>query len=237
MLSTLHHNYKLSKFDKFLHHSSMSFDVSVVEIFPALTCGAAVCIASAQIKTDPGPLCHFMKQASITVTFFTPTKFALLLETCQDNLQQCQEYRIAFFGGEPLPMRVKERFYNLQLRAKVYNAWGPSELTVQTAIHEVPTDISASMTTIPIGFPTPNCAHYIVDSNLNPVPIGVVGEICVGGAQVGKGYTNNPNGRCEAFIQNPFASEEYIRYGWTSFLGRVTEAVFLAMENLNFTAE
>lgn len=234
MLCTFHQNFRLSKFDRFLHHSSMSFDVSVEEIFAPLTCGAAVCIANAQIKNDPEPLCHFMKQVSITVTDFTPTKFALLLEACPDDLQQCQDYRIALFGGERLPVRVKERVLNLQLRAKVYNAWGPSETTVSTAYHEVLRDTSASMTNIPIGFPAPNCAHYIVDSNLNPVPVGVVGEICVGGAQVGRGYINKPNGECKAFIQNPFASEEYIQKDWTRIFRTGDRGRFLGNGELEF---
>ena len=212
----------------------MSFDVSVEEIFAPLTCGAAVCVASAQIKNDPEPLCHFMKQVSITVTDFTPTKFALLLEACQDDLQQCQEYRIALFGGERLPVRIKERFFDLRLRAKVYNAWGPSETTVSTAYHEVLRDISASMTNIPIGFPAPNCAHYVVDSNLNPVPVGVVGEICIGGAQVGRDYINKPDGKYEAFIQNPFASEEYIRKGWTRLFRTGDRGRFLSNGELEF---
>lgn len=234
MLSTLHHSYKFSRFDRFLHHSSLSFDLSVVEIFSALTCGAAVCIASAQIKGDPEPLGHFMKQVSVTVTYFTPTKFALLLEACQECLQQCQEYRIAFFAGERLPARVAERFYDLQLRATMYNTWSPSELVVQTAIHKVPRGIAGSTVNIPIGFPIANCAHYIVDTNLNPVPIGVVGEICVGGAQVGRGYIKKLNGSCEAFVQNPFSSEAYIENGWTKLFRTGDRGRFLRNGELEF---
>ena len=212
----------------------MCFDLSIVEIFAALTCGAAACIASARIKDDPEPLGYFMRQVSITVTYFTPTKFVLLLEACQEYLQQCQEYRVAFFAGERLPARVIERFYNLQLRATIYNTWSPSELVVQTTVHKVPRIIANKTTNIPIGFPLANCAHYIVDSNLNPVPIGVVGEICVGGAQVGRGYINKPYGRCEAFISNPFASEDYTRKGWTMLFKTGDRGRFLRNGELEF---
>ena len=212
----------------------MCFDLSIVEIFSALTCGAAVCIASAQIKGDPESLGHFMKQVSVTVTYFTPTKFALLLEACRESLQQCQDYRIAFLAGERLPARVAERFYNLRLRATMYNTWSPSELVVQTAIYTVPKDITGSMMNIPIGFPMANCAHYIVDTNLNPVPIGIIGEICVGGAQVGRGYINKPNERYEAFVQNPFASEDYIQNGWTKLFRTGDKGRFLSNGELEF---
>lgn len=212
----------------------MCFDLSVVEIFSALTCGATVCVASARIKADPDSLCRFMKQVSITVTYFTPTKFALLLELCPESLQECQDYRVAFFAGERLPARVAEKFYALQLRATMYNTWSPSELVVQTAIHKVPKDTVSGMINIPIGVPMANCAHYILDSNLNPVPIGVVGEICVGGAQVGRGYINVPKEQREAFMQNPFASEQYVRNGWTRLFRTGDKGRFLSNGELEF---
>lgn len=213
----------------------MCFDLSVVEIFSALTCGATVCVASARIKADPDSLSRFMKQVSITVTYFTPTKFALLLEVCPESLQECQDYRVAFFAGERLPTRLAERFYALQLRTTMYNTWSPSELVVQTAIHKVPRDtVSGGTKNIPIGFPMANCAHYILDSNLNPVPIGVVGEICVGGAQVGRGYINAPKGQRQAFMQNPFASDEYVRNGWTKLFRTGDKGRFLCNGELEF---
>lgn len=212
----------------------MCFDLSVVEIFSALTCGATVCVASARIKADPDSLSRFMKQVSITVTYFTPTKFALLLEVCPESLQECQDYRVAFFAGERLPTRLAERFYALQLRATMYNTWSPSELVVQTAIHKVPRDTVSGTNNIPIGFPMKNCAHYILDTNLNPVPIGVVGEICVGGAQVGRGYINVSKDQRQAFTQNPFASEEYVRNGWTKLFRTGDNGRFLCNGELEF---
>lgn len=212
----------------------MCFDLSVVEIFSALTCGATVCVASAGNKADPDSLSRFMKQVSITVTYFTPTKFALLLEGCPESLQECQDYRVAFFAGERLPTQLAERFYALQLRATMYNTWSPSELVVQTAIHKVPRDTVSGTNNIPIGFPMANCAHYILDSSLNPVPIGVVGEICVGGAQVGRGYINVPKIQRRAFTQNPFASEDYLRNGWTKLFRTGDKGRFLCNGELEF---
>lgn len=212
----------------------MCFDLSVVEIFSALTCGATVCVASARIKADPDSLSRFMKQVSITVTYFTPTKFALLLEVCPESLQECQDYRVAFFAGERLPVRLAERFYALQLRATMYNTWSPSELVVQTAIHKVPRHTVSGTKNIPIGVPMANCAHYILDSNLNPVPIGVVGEICVGGSQVGRGYINVPKDQCKSFTKNPFASEEYVWNGWTKLFRTGDKGRFLCNGELEF---
>ncbi len=214
MLSTLHHDYKFNARDGFLHHSSICFDLSVVQIFSALTAGATVCVASAAARKDPLLLADFMQRSSVTVTYFTPSQFALLLEYANESLQKCIDYRVAFFAGERLPVRVAKAFYDLQTPAKLYNTWSPSELVVQTTIHKTsyPDDNCFS---IPIGFPMANCRHYIMDSYLNPLPAGLVGEICVGGAQVGAGYLNQPEGNAKSFVANPFCEPGDRNRGWT----------------------
>ena len=213
MLSTLHHDYEFAAKDRFLQQSSICFDLSVVQIFSALTAGAAICIASAPIRKDPFALAEFMQRTSVSVTYFTPTQFALLLEYANDTLRACNAYRVAYFAGERLPVRVAKAFYDLETPATLYNTWSPSELVVQTTIHktEYPDE---SCTSIPIGFPMANCRHYIMDSCLNPLPAGLVGEICVGGAQVGAGYLNRPDANAKYFVNNPFCEEEDRVRGW-----------------------
>ena len=214
MLSTLHHDYEFLAKDRFLHHSSICFDLSVVQIFSALTAGATVYVASAETRKDPAALAKFMAQASITVTYFTPTQYALLLEHAQSSLRRCVNYRIAFFAGETLPLRLAKAFYGLGTAATLYNTWSPSELVVQTTIEKVqPSDLGSD--SIPIGYPMANARHYILDERCNPVPGGVVGEIAVGGPQVGKGYLNRPDANAKSFVMDPFCPEEDRCRGWT----------------------
>ncbi|CAO1600411.1 hypothetical protein XANCAGTX0491_004101 [Xanthoria calcicola] len=214
MLSTLHQDYEFGAPDRFLHHSSICFDLSVVQIFSALTAGARICIASAAIRKDPPLLASFMKHSSVTVTYFTPSQFALLLEYAKKSLENCNQYRIAFFAGEYLPVRVVKAFYDLKTRATLYNTWSPSELVVQTTIHKTAYPDPDTIN-IPIGYPMANCRHYITDSRLNPLPWGVVGEICVGGAQVGTGYLNRPDANAKSFVDDPFCGSEDRGRGWT----------------------
>ena len=155
-----------------------------------------------------------MNHSSVTVTYFTPSQFALLLEYAKTSLENCNQYRIAFFAGEYLPVRVVKAFYDLKTRAALYNTWSPSELVVQTTIHKTAYP-DADTINIPIGYPMANCRHYITDSRLNPLPWGVVGEICVGGAQVGAGYLNRPDANSKSFVDDPFCGSEDRDRGWT----------------------
>ena len=155
-----------------------------------------------------------MQQSSITVTYFTPSQFALLLEYARESLQKCNDYRIAFFAGERLPVRVVKAFYDLQTPATLFNTWSPSELVVQTTVHKAAYP-DAECLDIPIGHPIANCRHYIVDSRLNPLPAGLIGEICVGGAQVGAGYLHRPEANAKSFVDNLFCAPEDRNRGWT----------------------
>src|SRR5688572_13670976 len=103
MLCTLHHDFAFVPEDRFLHQSSMSFDLSIVQIFSALTAGACVHVASSAIRKDPIALAEYMAASQISVTYFTPTHFALLMQHAPDTLRQLTRYRVAYFAGERLP--------------------------------------------------------------------------------------------------------------------------------------
>ena len=233
MLSTLHHDFSFNPADKFLHQSSICFDLSIVQIFSALTSGATVCVASPEVRKDPSLLAKFMRDAEVSVTYNTPTQFALLLESASEDLRQCINYRVAFFAGETLPVRLAKAFYDLKTPATAFNTWSPSELVVQTAIHKVeyPND---NTTNIPIGLPMANCRHYILDSKMQPLPSSMVGEICVGGAQVGAGYLNRPDANAHSFVEDPFCSEEDAARGWNRFFRTGDKGRFLPNGELEF---
>ncbi|KAG8528377.1 putative Hybrid PKS-NRPS biosynthetic cluster [Bacidia gigantensis] len=216
MLSTLHHDFNFTPGLKFLQQSSICFDLSIVQIFSPLTSGGTICVAKPELRKDPERLAAYMQSAQIGCTYFTPTQFALLLETGSDHLRQCSSYTTAFFAGETLPVRLAKAFYDLSTPASAYNTWSPSELVVQTTIGKVAYP-DASTISIPIGYPLANCRHYVLDANMKPLPACITGELCVGGAQVGAGYLNRPDVTANAFISDPFRSEQDTKAGWNTF--------------------
>ena len=233
MLATMNHDYSFTASDRFLQQSSICFDLSIVQIFSALTCGATVCVATADIRKDPSALATFMQKAGVTVTYFTPTHFSLLIDSSADVLQQCANYRVSYFAGERLPTRLVNRFYSLGTPATIFNTWSPSELVVQTAIAKV-TGEQSEQVNIPIGYPMANCRHYVLDSQLNPLPLGFIGELCVGGAQVGAGYLNRPEANAASFVEDPFCSAEDRQRGWNRLFRTGDKGRFLPDGQLEF---
>lgn len=234
MLSTLNRDYQFTNQDRFLHQSSISFDLSIVQIFSALTAGACVCVASHTIRKDPVALAAYMESSQVSVSYFTPTLFAMMMEHASVNLRGLKSYRVAFFAGERLPVRVAKAFYDLSTPAVAYNTWSPSELVVQTTIQrvEIPTQ---ETTNIPIGYPMANTRHYILSEHGKPLPFGFVGEIVVGGAQVGMGYINRPETNERVFCPDPFCSEaDKQQRGWTRMFHTGDRGRFLPSGNLEF---
>ncbi|KAH0402854.1 hypothetical protein KCU89_g2726, partial [Aureobasidium melanogenum] len=233
MLASLGDHFQFSSSDRFLQQTSLCFDLSVVQIFSALSAGARVCIATADLRKDPYGLAEFMMQSCVSVTYFTPTHFSLLLEHGSGSLRKCHSYRVALFAGEILPIRVVKAFYDMSTPAIIYNAWGPSEPVVQTVIHKVDYPGSGEFN-IPIGTPLPNCRDYITDRSLNPLPAALVGEICVGGPQVATGYLNRPEENAKSFVKNPFCSSEDIGKRWTRLFRSGDKSRFLSNGELEY---
>jgi amino acid adenylation domain-containing protein/thioester reductase-like protein len=233
MLSCLNKDYAFTHHDNFLAQSSMSFDLSIVQIYSALTAGATVSMASWETRKDPSALADFMMNEGVSVTYFTPTQYALLMEFNTEALQKCHKYRVAYFAGERLPVRVAKAFYELGTPATLYNTWSPSELVVQTAISKIDSP-EEGVVSLPIGYPMDNCRHYLLDTRGNPVPFGQIGELVVGGAQVGAGYLNRPEINAKSFVEDPFASEEDRQRGWNRMFKTGDRGRFRADGQLEF---
>lgn len=204
-----------------------------MQIFPALAVGAMIFIADKDSRKDPTRLAEIISGSSITVTYFTPTHFSMLLDTSSHILLNTFHYRLAFFGGERLPPELITSFYRLRNAAIVYNMWGPSEMAVQCTAQMV-TESALRKSHIPIGYPFHNCRVYILDSNLSPVPVGVAGEICLAGPQTASGYLNRPEETNDKFHINPYASGSDKEKGWTNLHRSGDKGCFLPSGNIEF---
>ena len=233
MLSSHHEVHAFNAQDTILFHSSMSFDLSVAQIWGSLTSGATMALASRETRQDPVRLSRFMRDAAVTITYFPPTQFALLLEHNVDDLRKCISYRRALFCGECLPVCLVKAIYDLKTPVTIFNQYGPSETTVQTTFHQASYPCLADRE-VPIGHPMANCSHYIVDRRLKPVPASVIGELCVGGAQVSRGYRNRPADTGEVFVNDPFRSGTFNARGWNKLYRTGDRGCFLPDRQIAF---
>lgn len=236
MLATHNRVHGFSPADTILSQSSPAFDLSVAQIFGALTSGATLALAKASIRKDPVALAAFMRRVGVTVTYFPATQFAALLEYASADLSACTAYRRALFAGEVLPVWLARATYDAlgaTTPLRLYNQYGPSETGVQTTSSLVPYP-DPDLVALPVGYPLSNCSHYIVDAAGHPVPRGIVGEIYIGGAQVSKGYLNSAAAGAAAFLNDKFASDAFRHRGWNIMYKTGDKARFLPDGQLDF---
>jgi amino acid adenylation domain-containing protein/non-ribosomal peptide synthase protein (TIGR01720 family) len=184
--------------DHILQFSSQSFDASLYEIFMALFSGATIVIANRERAADPESFTEYLNEKGVTVVTLPPVYLSTL------NRDALRTVKTIITAGEPAV--VSDALY--YSRHKQYiNAYGPSEASVCVSFHRVDPN-RTYQGGIPIGKPISNTQIFILDESLQPVPIGVPGEICVSGDGLGRGYLNRPDLTDEKFISNPFYPEK-----------------------------
>lgn len=191
--------YRLTADDRVLHKTPVTFDAAVLEIFWPLTAGARLVIAEPEGHKDPGYLVRTVLEQGITTLFFVPSLLRSFL--AEPAASDCLGLRRVFSAGEVLPQDLVVRVL-ATLNAALYNEYGPAEASVGVTYHDCRRGAGAS--TVPIGRPIANTRVHILDSHLKPVPVGVPGELFIGGVAVGRGYLNRPEATAAAFVADPF---------------------------------
>jgi amino acid adenylation domain-containing protein/natural product biosynthesis luciferase-like monooxygenase protein len=192
--------YRLTAEDSVLQKTPFSFDVSVWEIFWPLLNGARLTIAQPGGHQDSAYLVHTIAEQRITTLHFVPPMLQIFLE--EPALMSCASLRRVICSGEALPSELVVHFFS-QLHAALYNLYGPTEAAVDVTFWACAPD--TVLHTVPIGRPVANTQLYLLDQRLHPVPIGVVGELYLGGMQLARGYLGRPDLTAERFVPNPFA--------------------------------
>ena len=219
--------FRLTEFDRVLQKTAFSFDVSVWEIFWPLLNGARLVMARPSGHQDSDYLVNLIANQRITVLHFVPSMLRVFLE--QPSLDGCDCLRLVICSGEVLRFELQEHFF-ARLGAELYNLYGPTEAAIDVTYWAC--ERGSNRWTIPIGRPIANTQIYILDSHMQPVPIGVQGELHIGGDGLARGYLNRPELTAEKFVANPFSSEpgsrlyrtgdraRYLPDGNIEFLGR-----------------
>ncbi|OYD95860.1 non-ribosomal peptide synthetase [Nostoc sp. 'Peltigera membranacea cyanobiont' 213] len=223
--------YPLIAGDRILQIAPFSFDASVLEIFWSLTSGTTLVIAKPEGHKDIAYLSNLIGQQQVTQIFFVPSMLRALLQ--QPNLENCRSLKRIFCGAEALSYELTQQLFE-RLNCELHNFYGPTEASIDATCWECTPKSNHKI--IPIGRPIANTQIYILDSQLQPVPIGIAGELHIGGVPLARGYFNQPELTAQKFIDNPFRNGKlyktgdlarYLSDGNIEYLGRIDNQVKL----------
>ncbi|MGH2507141.1 MAG: non-ribosomal peptide synthetase, partial [Ktedonobacteraceae bacterium] len=218
-LHWMQETYQLTSEDRILQKTPFSFDVSVWEFFWPLLSGAGLVIARPGGHQDPAYLAGLIAEQHISTLHFVPSMLQAFLH--EPNLsERCNSLRHVVTSGEALSLDLQERFFACFPDPQVclHNLYGPTEAAIDVSVWEC--QRGGVQTSVPIGYPIANTRLYILDAALQPTPIGVPGELHIGGVGLARGYHRRAALTREKFIVDPFAQEEEARLFKTADLAR-----------------
>lgn len=209
---TIISEFEITPKDRVLQFASINFDAAVEEIYPCLCAGGTLVLRSNAILLNAQDFMQSCHSLQLTVLDL-PTAYwhQLAAELKDSNINLPSALRLVIIGGEralPELVRYWQEYVNKSSngdRLQLINTYGPTETTVSATFYRVPTTHSSQ---VPIGRPLPGVTAYILDENLQPVAVGVEGEIYIGGSNVGRGYLHNPELTASKFIPDPFGNSE-----------------------------
>ncbi len=207
--------YQLTTVDRVLQKTPFSFDVSIWEFFWPLITGARLVVARPKGHQDSTYLVKLVQEQQITTVHFVPSMLQLFLE--DSDVETCNSLKQVMCSGEALPFQLQERFF-ARLNAQLYNLYGPTEVAIDVTFWAC--EQQGCKHIVPIGRPIANTQIYVLDAHLQPVPIGVPGELHISGAGLARGYLNQPELTALKFIPNPFSNELGARLYKTGDLAR-----------------
>ncbi|MBW4594262.1 MAG: amino acid adenylation domain-containing protein [Brasilonema angustatum HA4187-MV1] len=216
-LNSMSHFPGLTQEDTFSAVTTISFDIAALELYLPLMVGAKVIVVPREIATDADLLLSELFESKTTAIQATPATWQMLLAGGWSSNYPLK----VFCGGEALPAQLAHQI--LETGSELWNLYGPTEATIWSAIYQVRANKTVARNEAApsaIGRPISNTQIYILDSHLQLVPIGVPGELYIGGDGLARGYLNRPELTQEKFIANPFSQEKEARLYKTGDLAR-----------------
>ncbi|MHB2029768.1 MAG: amino acid adenylation domain-containing protein, partial [Acidimicrobiales bacterium] len=212
--------------DRVAFAANPAFDASTMEVWAPLLNGGSTVVIDRDTVLEPTAFKHELQKQQVNVLWLTVGLFNQYADALGEVFSSL---RYLIVGGDALDVDVIRRVLRNGAPKHLLNGYGPTETTTFAATYEI-TDVPQSWTSVPIGRPIGNTRIYIVDAHGEPVPVGVAGEVCIGGAGVALGYLNRPELTAERFVPSPFVEGDrlyktgdlarYLPDGNIEFLGR-----------------
>lgn len=216
--------------------SAISTDLGNTCIFPALVSGGLLHLIPPEVSMDGALFAAYLEAHPVDVLKVTPSHLGALVAAAEPRAVMPR--RSLVLGGEAVSWELVDRLAAARPECRILNHYGPTETTVGSCVFEVDTaNPRRRPPTVPIGHPLPNTRAVVLDSRLEPQPVGVPGELCLGGTGVARGYVEQPEQTASVFVADPFAVDSgarlyrtgdrarYLRDGTIEFLGRLDDQV------------
>ena len=225
--------YRLEPEDVVLQKTPFSFDVSVWEFFWPLMEGAKLVVARPGGHQDPGYLATLIEERQVTTLHFVPSMLAVFLD--DERLKQCRSLRRVVCSGEALPQELAQRCLASMPWAELHNLYGPTEAAIDVTYWKCLADDTRA--SVPIGKPIANIRVYVVDEAMEPVPVGVPGELLLAGAGLARGYWGRGDLTADRFVpdglsgrsgERLYRTGDLVRWlpdGNMEYLGRLDQQV------------
>jgi amino acid adenylation domain-containing protein len=231
--------YGLRELTAFAQLASFSFDVFTQDLVRSLLAGSKLVLCTIETVVDPAALYEVIRAEGVDAVEFVPATASLMFDYVAREGRTLDHVRLIIVGGEPWRNETYTHFKSLcGTRTRLVNSYGLTEATIDNSWFEAPEGARLPPGRfVPIGRPHANTRIYVLNPNLEPQPIGVVGELCIGGVAVARGYLNRPALTAERFVPDPFASERgallyrtgdlarWLEDGTIDFLGRTDRQI------------
>jgi amino acid adenylation domain-containing protein len=208
--------YRFDVTDRFLQKTPITFDVALWEVFTPLIAGAVLVIAEPGGHRDTDYLTKTVLDRRVTVIHFVPSMLHAFLADPQAS--RCTSLRHVFCSGEALTANLRDAFFSTFASAELHNLYGPTEASIEVSYYDCVRGLDDAV--VPIGRPIANTQLHVLDTNRQPVPIGIRGELYIGGVGVAKGYLNQPRLTSENFVPDHFSDDASLRLYRTGDLAR-----------------
>jgi natural product biosynthesis luciferase-like monooxygenase protein/amino acid adenylation domain-containing protein/non-ribosomal peptide synthase protein (TIGR01720 family) len=236
-LTSIRETFELDSSDRVLQFASLNFDVSLEQLLPSLLLGAKVVLRDDRLW-GASDLARHLQEEKLTVVNFPTAYWHQLAQECaaSSELTSAHDLRLVIIGGDMILPEVVRLWQSTPMKnVRLLNAYGPTECAITAATFEIPT--GGAYRKLPIGRPTAHRAMYVLDAYGGPVPVGVAGELHIGGPLLARGYLGRADLTADSFVPDPFSQDpgarmyrsgDLVRYlpdGNLEFLGRRDDQV------------